>query len=521
MRIVFSISRSFRLSRYRELTQLSSRGFKSKTTFNSSNRYFCQIPSTARLTVGNTKTFRRNFTTESEAIETATHTLKTLSPENFVLELKKENITRCFVANVNGELKYSHEALQTLLKESDLKELEFEHEAIFFNTGLRTGCFMSAFVWKTHRGQAVGGVDYRPLSSMAELILEGNRFSKGLGIKAALAGMWAGGGKGFIIAPPNRQFDPEYRQNAFLDYGDFLTSLNGCFVAGAGIGSSVTDMDTVFSETRYISNISPVYGGSVNTAMYTGLGVVSAMEAALEFLMMGSLRGKTVAIQGAGNVGQVIIDQLLDRDVRHIYVSECNNIRADDVTDRFALKADGRLTVSKVSFEDTSIFRTPCDIFSPCARGKVLNETTIPMLDTKIVCGSSNLPLETEDDHVALMEKKITYVTDVVPNRMGIISKLLEPYGRMPEDPDMLKHLSRDWEHSIYQTTLRILQYAAEHNIHPEKAAYILGEELSNNPHPLLPGRTHNLLNSLMESDWAKGKDFWNKRLSFISDRML
>jgi hypothetical protein len=40
---------------------------------------------------------------------------------------------------------------------------------------------------------------------------------------------------------------------------------------------------------------------------------------------------------------------------------------------RFSMEfqADGRLTISKVSFEDTSIFHTKCDIFSPCARGKV------------------------------------------------------------------------------------------------------------------------------------------------------
>lgn len=43
-------------------------------------------------------------------------------------------------------------------------------------------------------------------------------------------------------------------------------------VAGVGIGSSVPDMDTMFSETRYVSNIDPNLGGSVNTSVYTGLG---------------------------------------------------------------------------------------------------------------------------------------------------------------------------------------------------------------------------------------------------------
>ena len=40
-------------------------------------------------------------------------------------------------------------------------------------------------------------------------------------------------------------------------------------------------------------------------------GVVKAMEAAIEFLKMGTLEGKTVAIQGAGNVGKWILVYIL------------------------------------------------------------------------------------------------------------------------------------------------------------------------------------------------------------------
>lgn len=37
------------------------------------------------------------------------------------------------------------------------------------------------------------------------------------------------------------------------------------------------------------------------------LGVVCAMEAALDFLKLGNLEEKTVAIQGVGNVGKLMI----------------------------------------------------------------------------------------------------------------------------------------------------------------------------------------------------------------------
>ena len=49
---------------------------------------------------------------------------------------------------------------------------------------------------------------------------------------------------------------------------------------------------------------------------------------------------------------------------------------------------------------------------------QVLDSNTIPMLDTKIVCGATNLPVNSEEDLKLLMNNKILYVTDVVPNRM-------------------------------------------------------------------------------------------------------
>ncbi|MBU2439113.1 MAG: leucine dehydrogenase, partial [Acidobacteria bacterium] len=43
----------------------------------------------------------------------------------------------------------------------------------------------------------------------------------------------------------------------------------------------------------------------------TARGVICGMEAALEFLNLGELEGKTVAVQGMGNVGRLIIDSLV------------------------------------------------------------------------------------------------------------------------------------------------------------------------------------------------------------------
>ena len=58
------------------------------------------------------------------------------------------------------------------------------------------------------------------------------------------------------------------------DYGEFLTSLRGCMVATEDTGTSVRDMDMVYSRSRFTSCISPGLGGSGHPAVATAQGVV-------------------------------------------------------------------------------------------------------------------------------------------------------------------------------------------------------------------------------------------------------
>lgn len=99
--------------------------------------------------------------------------------------------------------------------------------------------------------------------------------------------------------PGVQSTEPRYRTALFNDYGNFLTSLRGCYVgaedsgwlAGASrmcglrialtgrcTGVSMDDIDVVFSKTRYTTCISPHKGGSGNPSVPTAAGVVSAIE---------------------------------------------------------------------------------------------------------------------------------------------------------------------------------------------------------------------------------------------------
>ena len=175
------------------------------------------------------------------------------------------------------------------------------------------------------------------------------------------------------------------------------------------------------------------------------------MEAALEFLRLGTLEGKTVAIQGLGHVGEPLVQFLFEKNVKKVIGTDINPDHVSSIKKKFSGKNIDCRVVAK---EDLSIFSEECDIFSPNATGAILNLQTIPMLKAKIVCGAANNQLEDmNSDGKLLHDRKIIYVPDFLTNRMGIVTCANEQYGHINNDPMIENHFSRDWEHSIFNSS--------------------------------------------------------------------
>src|SRR5262245_6377909 len=190
------------------------------------------------------------------------------------------------------------------------------HQAVFLEVGEQTGVLLGAFLHRTRRGQGIGGVRLWSYASVADFLSDGLRLSKGMGRKNALAGLWWGGGKGVIArAPGQRHEEPAYRAQLFRDYGRFITSLRGAYVTAEDVGTTEPDMAEIHAVTRYVVCVPARVGGSGNPSPATARGVVSAMSGALDYKGLGDLRGKVVAMQGVGNVGGFMLEELLARGV--------------------------------------------------------------------------------------------------------------------------------------------------------------------------------------------------------------
>jgi glutamate dehydrogenase/leucine dehydrogenase len=360
---------------------------------------------------------------------------------------------------------------------------------------------LGAFVHRTNRGQSAGGVRYWNYDTVEDFMRDGLRLAKGMTHKNALAGLWWGGGKGIIVQNPKiDKYDEKTREAIYKSYGEFMTSLNGCYVTAEDVGTNVTDMANIFSKTRFTTCIPPELGGSGNPSVPTARGVISGMEAALKFLNDETLDGKTVAVQGAGNVGSPLIEFLFERNVKKVIAADINEKNINAVKEKFAGK---NLDASVVGKNDNSILFTECDILAPCATGAIINEKTIPNIKAKIICGAANNQLEDgERDGKELLKRNILYVPDFLTNRMGIVNCANEQYGYVNNDDAINQHFSKKWKHSIYNIATEVFETSKKENIPTSEVAVELADKLSLENHPIFGHRGVKIIDSLVKNEW-------------------
>ncbi|MBV1857026.1 MAG: hypothetical protein KUG77_01350 [Nannocystaceae bacterium] len=426
------------------------------------------------------------------------------TPQAFVDQLRSLG-GRGYVVRraASGRLESSHPFLDPVREffEHDTRDF-LDHEGVFFEVGGESGALLTAFVHRTRRGQAAGGLRHWPYPTLGALVRDGLRLAVGMTRKNAMAGLWWGGGKGIVARRDDVDWrDRGYRDLVYAEYGRFVSSLGGCYVTAEDAGTTPPDMQAVFAGTRHTTCIPADQGGSGNPSGPTATGVVCAMEAALDVAQQGTLAGKRIAMQGAGNVATFMMSALLERGVASIVASDINESRIAELRSRFE---GAPVELRHCSPDDLSIFETPCDVFAPNALGGVLNPSTIERLHTGIVCGAANNQLlDDRRDMDALVRREITYVPDFVANRMGIVNCANEAYGHVPNDPAIARHLQRDWGQSVFNMTRRVLLRAQQTGTTTAEAANALADDLGAQLHPIWPLRGQQIIEGLVENGWA------------------
>ncbi len=295
-----------------------------------------------------------------------------------------------------------------------------DHEQVVYCFDRASGLKAIIAIHNTILGPALGGCRMWNYQSEAEALKDALRLSRGMTYKSAVAGLNLGGGKAVIIGDAKTMKS----ESLFRAFGRFVQSLSGRYITAEDVGTTVKDMEWVRMETDYVTGISRALGGSGDPSPVTAIGVYHGMRAAMKKSFgSDSLQGRTIALQGVGQVGFYLINHLLSAGAKVI---------ASDIDEERIKRAKHHY--ESISFMPPSeIYDATCDIFAPCALGGTINSQTVPRLKAKIVAGCANNVLANEDSDIHLLEaKKILYVPDFVISAGGLInvSNEFEGYNR-------------------------------------------------------------------------------------------
>ncbi len=335
-----------------------------------------------------------------------------------------------------------------------------DHELLHISRGPRSGAYTIIAVHSTTLGPALGGCRMTTYAHPGEAVTDALRLSAGMTFKAAVAGVDLGGGKGVICVEPGTELTHELRDAMLLDFADAVELLGGRYITAEDVGTAPTDMRLIASRTDQVVGLPESLGGLGDPSPYTALGVHSAIRASVAH-RFGSddLAGRTVAVVGAGHVGAHLI-RMLVADGAHVVVSD-----VDESKRALVDQLDGTtwMTPDEAMLADV-------DVLAPCALGGVLDETTVPQLRARIVCGAANNQLAHDALAVDLARRGILYTPDFVANSGGLVLVNAELGGA---DPDGARAAIR----GIGGVVDTILTAAGERDITPLAAAYELAAE--------------------------------------------
>jgi leucine dehydrogenase len=291
--------------------------------------------------------------------------------------------------------------------ESLLRDWDGEETVVRFDEP--SGSWMFVGVHSTTLGPGMGGTRMKTYAEPADGLRDVLRLSSAMTSKMAMASVPLGGGKAVLAVPaiPLGQA----RRELMLRYGDLVESLHGTYVTACDMNTGPPDMDVIAERCSTVLGRTEANGGSGTSAPNTAVGVFHGIRAAVAHAFgSDELDGRTIAVQGVGAVGEPLSRMLADAAAR-LTLADVDDVRAKELGEELEADVTGADRIAEA----------PCDVFSPCATGGVLNAETIPNLQCRVVAGAANNQLGEPADAAHLAERGILYAPDYVVNAGGVI----------------------------------------------------------------------------------------------------
>jgi leucine dehydrogenase len=285
------------------------------------------------------------------------------------------------------------------LKIKDIKIKGYERVIHATNEITKLDCIIA--IHNTKLGPALGGVRSWEYNSFEDQKKDALRLSEAMTLKNSICGINFGGGKASINLS-NVAKTPELYQS----YAEAVEALNGTYLTAGDVNTFKEDLIECSKVSKH------VYGINLETSGPTSRGLFYAMKSALNFINNSNdLENVHVAISGIGKVGGKLA-KLLSKKNAKITVASINN--------ELVKKLKSVINITEVSPQD--LFKTKCDIISPCALGGAINESNKNQLKCRTIVGAANNQLENSTLGKWLIKNNIVYSPDYLVNSGGVIA---------------------------------------------------------------------------------------------------
>lgn len=325
------------------------------------------------------------------------------------------------------------------------------HEAVVFCSDPSVGLRAIISIHDTTLGPALGGCRMKPYDSEEEALTDVLKLSRAMTYKSSMAGLNLGGGKSVVLLERPEDKTPELLKA----FAERISLLKGSYIGAGDIGSNTDDLRLMRRHCPYITGLAKEDGGLGDSAILTSLGVFMGIKAAVkEKFQRDDLDGMKIAVQGAGKVGYQLAGRLVDAGCQ-VFVSDINEENLKRLKDEYpAIEICDSL----------KLYEKEVDVFSPNAVGGVVSEGVAHGLKARVVAGGANNPLADESVGRTLQRRGILYAPDFVINAGGVIMVACEIENLGFE-------AARRKTEAIYDTTLRVFDYAKRNEMLPLEAA--------------------------------------------------
>ena len=261
--------------------------------------------------------------------------------------------------------------------------------------------------------------------------------------KNALTGLPLGGAKGGSDFDPKDKSDTEI-MNFCQHYMSELYKYIGpnIDIPAGDIGVGAREIGYLFGHYKKLTNRFEgvltskglSYGGSLGRTEATGYGVIYMLEEVLK-QKNDTIKNKVIGVSGSGNVAIHAIEKALELRAKVVTASDSNGWILDNdgidlnILKEVKLKKRQRLSEyvnhkpSALYFSNNDLWKTPVDVFIPCAtQNEVTLDDAIDMVTNKVklVIEGANMPL-TNEAVGYLQSHGVVYVPGKASNSGGVL----------------------------------------------------------------------------------------------------